>query len=204
VKVIRDPKAFELLADETRRKMIYLLRAKEASANQLSKELGMTPQAIYHHVRKLLEAGLIEMAREERIGHLVETYYRAAAEIFQLSHGEGGAEVEERMVREALEALPKLGLPVQVDDELVSKAIKLFRKEGSMGLKPDLEEKINSMQDLGFLSKQGVTEFAKFLSMTDRQFEEYAGAARELRDLLKSRLAQPVQELVKQRKAVTT
>lgn len=204
VKVIRDPRAFELLADETRRKMIYLLRAKEGSANQLAKELGMTPQAIYHHVRKLLEAGLIEAAREERIGHLVETYYRAAAEVFQLSHGEGGAEVGERMVREALEALPKLGLPVRIDDELVSKAVKLFRKEGSMGIKPELEEKLNSMEDLGFLTKQGVTEFAKFLSMTDRQFEEYTGAARELRDLLKSRLAQPVQELVKQRKAVTT
>ncbi len=204
VKVIRDLKAFELLADETRRRMIHLLRAKEASANQMAKELAMTPQAIYHHIRKLLESGLLEVAREERVGHLVETYYRATAEVFQLSHGEGGADVEERMVREALEALPKLGLPVRIDDELISKALKLFHKEGSMGLKPELEEKINSIEDLGFLTKQGVTEFAKFLSMTDRQFEEYTGAARELRDLLQSRLAQPVQEQVRQRKAVNT
>lgn len=204
VKVIRDPRVFELLADETRRKMIYLLRAKEASANQLAKELGMTPQAIYHHIRKLLEAGLVEVAREERIGHLVETYYRATAEVFQLSHGEGGGEVEQRMVREALEALSKVGLPVQIDDELVSKAVKLMRREGSVGLKPELEEKINSMEDLGFLTKQGVTEFAKLITMTDRQFEEYAGAARELRELLKSRLAQPVPELARQRKSVTT
>ncbi len=204
VKVIRDLKAFELLADETRRKMIHLLRAKEASANQMAKELAMTPQAIYHHIRKLLESGLVEVAREERVGHLVETYYRATAEVFQLSHGEGGGEVEEKMVRESLDALAKVGLPVQIDDELVSKAVKLLRKEGSVGLKPELEEKINSMQDLGFLTKQGVTEFAKFLSMTDRQFEEYTGAARELRELLKSRLAQQIQEPVRQRKAVNT
>jgi len=204
VKVIRDPRVFELLADETRRKMIYLLRAKEASANQLAKELGMTPQAIYHHIRKLLEAALVEVAREERIGHLVEAYYKATAEVFQFSHGEGGGEVMERMVREAFEALAKVGLPIQIDDELVAKALKLFRKEGSIGLKPELEEKINSMEDLGFLTKQGVTEFAKFLTMTDRQFEEYTGAARELRELLKSRLAQPIQELPRQRKAVPT
>jgi len=204
VKVIRDPRVFELLADETRRKMVYLLRAKEASANQLAKELGMTPQAIYHHIRKLLEAGLVEVAREERIGHLVEAYYKATAEVFQFSHGEGGGEVMERMVREAFEALAKVGLPIQIDDELVAKALKLFRKEGSIGLKPELEEKINSMEDLGFLTKQGVTEFAKFLTMTDRQFEEYTGAARELRELLKSRLAQPIQELPRQRKAVPT
>ncbi len=203
VKVIRDLKAFELLADETRRKMIHLLRAKEASANQMAKELAMTPQAIYHHIRKLLESGLVEVAREERVGHLVETYYRATAEVFQLSHGEGGGEVEEKMVRESLEALAKVGLPVQIDDELVSKAVKLLRKEGSVGLKPELEEKINSMQDLGFLTKQGVTEFAKFLTMTDRQFDEFIGSAKELRELLKSKLAQPVQELGRQRKAVS-
>ncbi len=200
VKVIRDPKVIELVSDETRRRMIYLLRAKEASVNQVAQELGKTPQAIYHHVRKLLEGGLIEVAREERIGHLVETYYRATAEVFQFSHGEGGGKVEENTAREALQALAKVGFPIQVDDELVGGIVKLFRKESALGYKPDLLEKIETMDDLGFLTKQYVTEFAKFLSVTDKQFDEYIGTFKEIREVLKSKLSQTVPGVERPRK----
>lgn len=205
VKVVRDPKAFELVADETRRKMIYLLRAKEYSVNQLAQELSKTPQAIYHHVRKLSDAGLIEVAREERIGHLVETYYRATAEVFQFSHGvsESGSELEEKRMKEALEALAKVGLPVHVDDELVSKTVKLLRRSGSLGLKPEVEDKIASMEDIGFITKQDVTEFTKFLLMTDKQFEEYGACFKELRSLLKSRMAQPLQEVARPKRTAS-
>src|SRR2546430_4188711 len=33
---------------------------------------GQTPQAIYHQIRKLTAADLVEVAREERVGHLIE------------------------------------------------------------------------------------------------------------------------------------
>src|SRR3989454_6822144 len=88
-KVIKSPEAFQLLADETRRRIIYLLRAKEMTVSQISAELGLTPQAIYHHIRKMRDADLVEVAREERVDHFIETYYRATAEMFNLSHGEG-------------------------------------------------------------------------------------------------------------------
>src|SRR2546425_538311 len=55
-KVIKSPEAFQLLADETRRRIIYLLRAKEMTVSQISAELGLTPQAIYHHIRKMRDA----------------------------------------------------------------------------------------------------------------------------------------------------
>ena len=88
-KLIKDPEAFQLLADETRRRVIYLLRAKEMTVSQIAAELNLTPQAIYHHIRKMRDAGLVEVAREERVDHFIETYYRATAEMFNLSHGEG-------------------------------------------------------------------------------------------------------------------
>src|SRR2546425_4507968 len=78
-KVIRDPEAFQLLGDETRRRVVYLLRAKEMTVSQIAAELNLTPQAIYHHIRKLKEAGIVEIAREERVDHFIETYYRASA-----------------------------------------------------------------------------------------------------------------------------
>src|SRR5438445_112154 len=87
-KMIKDPEAFRLLADETRRRIIYLLRAKEMTVSQIAAELNLTPQAIYHHIRKLRDSDLVEVAREERVDHFIETYYRATAEMFNLSHGE--------------------------------------------------------------------------------------------------------------------
>src|SRR2546422_211544 len=103
-KMIKDPEAFRLLADETRRRIIYLLRAKEMTVSQIAAELNLTPQAIYHHIRKLRDSDLVEVAREERVDHFIETYYRATAEMFNLSHGEGmpQAYAEEKTV----EALP--------------------------------------------------------------------------------------------------
>ena len=74
--------AFQLLADETRRRIIYLLRAKEHTVSQMAAELELTPQAIYHHIRKLRDADLVEVSREERIDHFIETYFRATAEVF--------------------------------------------------------------------------------------------------------------------------
>ena len=72
VKILTDPKAFELLADDTRRKIINLLKAKEMTVSQIADQLDKTPQNIYHHIRKLLDGELVEVAREERIENFVE------------------------------------------------------------------------------------------------------------------------------------
>jgi len=83
VKVFKDPGAFKILADETRRKIIYLLRVKERTVSQIAEELEKTPQVIYHHIRKLLDADMVEVAKEVRIDHFIETYYQATAEVFE-------------------------------------------------------------------------------------------------------------------------
>ncbi len=115
-KVVTDPEAFQLLADETRRKIIYLLRAKPMNVAQIAESLGLTPQAIYHHIRKMREKDLVEVAREERTGHFIETYYQASAEVFYMSHGEAqNPATLEKQTAEAVKALPRLGFNVQAD-----------------------------------------------------------------------------------------
>src|SRR5712691_10658007 len=122
--VIRDPEAFQLLGDETRRRVIYLLRAKEMTVSQIAAELNLTPQAIYHHIRKMRDAGLVEVAREERVDHFIETYYRATAEMFNLSHGEGMPQAyAEEKTKETLMALSKIGLRVRTDAEVVTRIV---------------------------------------------------------------------------------
>lgn len=190
-KFITDPKAIEAVADETRRKIIYLLRAKEQTVSQLAEALGKTPQAIYHQIRKLTDAGLVEVAREERVGHFIETYYRATAEVFEFRHGEPAA--KEGTARSAsnhsvmgLRALPKLGIDVNLDKNAVERIGKLHARIAAREVDPALEERIMNMEDVDFLSKQHGYFFAKYATMTDKQFEELIADLRELRKLLTS------------------
>lgn len=191
-KVINDPEAFQLLADETRRKMIYLLRAKDMTVSQVAEQLGLTPQAIYHHIRKMKEAGMVEVAREERVDHFIETYYRAAAELFHLAHGEAGAlEDQERHAKEALKALSKIGFTVEVDDETVTKIVELERRIEKIGSKPEMVERISELEDVDFPVKWGLEHYSKLLSMTDAEFDEVTKLSKELRKTLRTKLMAP-------------
>src|SRR6266545_4703600 len=172
-KLIKDPEAFQLLADETRRRVIYLLRAKEMTVSQIAAELNLTPQAIYHHIRKLRDAGMVEVGREERVDHFIETYYRATAEIFNMSHGEGvPSAYAEAKTNEALQALGKIGIQVRLDPQAASRIVDLA--------------------DVDFFVKQDVAHLAKLLSMSDKEFLEYVNLLKEHRKLLRSLIEEPM------------
>jgi DNA-binding transcriptional ArsR family regulator len=188
IKFIRDPEAFEVIADPTRRRIIYLLRAKELTVSQIADSLDKTPQAIYHQIKKLLATGLVEVAREERVDHFIETYYRASAEVFEFHHGESSLPESEREFREGLEALAKVGIKINADQALIAKVMEIELKEGKLGLKPELEEKISGLEEVGFLTKQHIYKYAQLLGMTDEQFDQMIADERALRSLLKSNL----------------
>ena len=190
-KFVKDPKAFELIADETRRKMIYLLRAKDLSVSQIATELNKTPQAIYHQIRKLLDAGLVEIGKEERVDHFIETYYRATAEVFEFVHGEGSEEFQASKTKEGLKALSRLGLDVELDDETITRIVDLSKRLESVGYKTktELQDKIAELENVDFLTKQGISKYVQLLTMSDKQFDEMLDLERQLRTLLKSKIA---------------
>ncbi len=186
VKLITDPEAFNLLADPTRRRIIHLLRAKERTVSQIAEELGLTPQAIYHHIRKMKDTGLVEVAKEERVEHFIETYYRASAEIFHMAMGEGASkESEEKQTREVLQNMSKIGIKTSSDPETVTKVVAT-----AMGLKACMKEsgwleKVNELDDVDFFTKQGLIEYACLATMSDKDFDAYLSNYRDLRRLLK-------------------
>jgi DNA-binding transcriptional ArsR family regulator len=185
-KYIRDPRAFELLADETRRKIIYLLRAKELTVSQLAADLHVTTQAVYHQIKKLLEVELVEVAREERVDHFIETYYRATAEVFEFHHGEAGSREAEKHFKEAFDALSKMGLGVLPDEEVIKKVAKLQAEMDKIGLPADLEDKISQLDDVAFFTKSKVYELAQFALMSDKEFEQLIASEKALRKLMTS------------------
>ena len=192
-KVINDPEAFQLLADDTRRRIIYLLRVKEMTVAQIAEELKLTPQAIYHHIRKLKDVEMVEVAREERVDHFIETYFRATAEMFNLAHGKtGGSKVMEEEVREALGALGKLGLKTKVDSSTVTKIVNLMKEMKGPESEGPFTEKVNELEDVSYLAKQELLEFLYLVTIDDDEFEDFLKCYRELRRILRSSVSVPV------------
>jgi len=197
IQVLRDPKAFQLLADETRRKILYLLRVKEMTVSQLAAELNLTPQALYHHIKKLLEGEMVEVVREERIGHLIESYYRATAEDFLLTHGKMTSQtlrdrkLAEEQVTTVLNALKRLGFNLEFDEKKISQLVDLRAGldrscEVAGEKKIEIEDEIWNMDDLNFLTKMMATDFVGKLLMSDGEFAIQQETMKKLRDLLLS------------------
>jgi DNA-binding transcriptional ArsR family regulator len=191
IKIFNDPKAFEIAADKTRRRIIHLLRARELSVAQIASALEMTPQAIYHHVKRMLEVGLIEVAKEERVNHFIETYYQAAAEVFQFNYDVvKDREYTESRFREVLRALDKIGLTKLFDADAVSRASSTQSRRNEIWRECSAEagEKISGLDELDGFGKQDAIELACYASMRDEQFEEWQRLEREIRDLIRQHL----------------
>lgn len=192
MKMITDPAAFQLLADETRRKMVFLLRVKDMTVSQIAAELNLTPQAVYHHIKKMQKADLIEVSREERLGHLIESYYRATAESFHLSMGKtsghsGSRKVAIEQVKMALGMLPMLGFKLDYTEEQVAKLVDLRSKIEDEAKVKKLEETISSCcKDVDFSTSLLLTEFAETLQTTDAEYKSKEEASRKFRELLLS------------------
>jgi DNA-binding transcriptional ArsR family regulator len=200
--VIKDPEAFELLADETRRKIIYLLRVKDMTVSQVAEELGITSQAVYHHMRKLLKGKMIEVVKEERIGHLIESYYRATADDFLLSHGKVRSqtlhdrELAEEQITRVLNGLNKLGFNLEFDKNKISQMTDLRAEvEEPCAACEKYEDEIWNMEELDVSMRMLAAEFAGTILMSDKEFSKQQEIRKKIRDLLlslRARKATPV------------
>lgn len=193
--VIKEPEAYALLADETRRKILYLLRVKEMTVSQIAEELGVTSQAIYHHMKKLLRGKMVEITREERVGHLIESYYRATAEDFLLSHGKikptslRDRKNLEEQVTTVLNTLNGLGLDLEFDREKILQIVDIqVALSACSKCDPKIEDRIWNKEELDVRARLLATEFAGILSMSDELFAQRQETARKQRELLLSLL----------------
>jgi len=188
VKHISDPEGFKILADETRRKIIFLLRAKELTVSQIADELNLTPQTVYHHIKRLVEAGMVEVTREVRVDHLIESYYMATAEVFHMTVGKtsGGKETLTEVITVTLEALKKLGFNLTYTDKDVAQLAELTMERSECCRAKEYEEAVSKLEDIDLLTKEDIREYAALLSMTDKQLEEQDEIDIRFRTLLRS------------------
>jgi DNA-binding transcriptional ArsR family regulator len=163
------------------------------TANQLAEELGITSQAVYHHIKRLLKGKLVEVVREERVGHLIESYYRATAEDFLLSQGTVSSKtlhdkklMEEQITR-VLNALNKLGFKLKFDDKKISQLADV-RVEVDEPCRAcgKFEDDIWNMEDLDLQMRMMAADFAGTLLMSDKEFAKQQETRAKVRTLLLS------------------
>ena len=185
---INDPEAFKNLADDSRRKMVFLLRAKEMTVSQIADELNLTPQTVYHHIKRLVEAGMVEVTKEVRVDHLIESYYMATAEVFHLTVGKtsGSKQTLIENITGCLDTLKKIGFNIIYNEKDVAKLADLTMKLDDCCSAKEYEDAISNLNEVDLFTKQDVREYASLLSMTEDQLREEDNIKRKFRKILRS------------------
>lgn len=192
LKVI-DGEAYRLLEDDTRRRIIFLLRDNELTVKEVASKLELTPQNIYHHVRKLQQAGLIRVLEERRAGHLIESYYTTTADTFMYVDDEIEELVAQSFI-DVLHGLNDLGIQVEVNEENADRLSEMYlRRNKLLNMPPIASEVCASCSYSGFFMKFGplnprllnrIFQYSRLVKMTDEEFEESLEQTRELRRYL--------------------
>lgn len=188
-----DLESFTLLEDKTRRRMLLLLRENELSAKEIAERLVMTPQNVYHHLKKLIDAELVVEVKERRSGHLIESYYTATADTFVYREDEISENDTHRFI-EVLNGLNELGAHIDVSEENAMILSELFKRKAKLNRTPALTEDICSFcGSSGYFTKFGpmdpsllnrVIQYSTLIDMSEEEFEESLSMTRELRGRL--------------------
>ncbi len=190
-----DQEAFSLLEDRTRRRMLLLLRENELSAKDIALRLVMSPQNVYRHLKKRIEADLVAEVHERRSGHLIESFYTTTADTF-VYHEDDIPENDNHRFIEVLNGLNELGAGVQVSEENAVRLSELAKKKARLQRNPILTDDVCAFcGSSGYFTKFGpmdptllskILQYSGIMNMSDDEFEDSLMIVRELRRQLLS------------------
>lgn len=117
VQVLDDPEQVAALAHPLRVAILDALRTPDSAAG-VARTIGSTRQKVNHHVRALVDVGLLRSVGERRKGNFVEQLYESVAAAFMVSSRlacSGDRRVEALRSQVPLEHLVELGERIQRD-----------------------------------------------------------------------------------------
>ncbi|MEM3783723.1 MAG: helix-turn-helix domain-containing protein [Candidatus Bathyarchaeia archaeon] len=82
ITVFEDPQKLKLILNKLSWRILTLLSEREMYPLQIAKELRIHEQKVYYHVRKLVKAGAITVARQEGKKGAIAKYYKATSPAF--------------------------------------------------------------------------------------------------------------------------
>lgn len=136
VEIIRDPKAIKIGVEDTRGKILSLLRVDDMTITQIAEALSKDQSTIYRHIKKLEEAGFIEVCGERKEHHIPEKLYGRTASLFLLSPRtmEAGESEEIELswekahAEKIMDIMNKLGYENDRSEDLVEDLSELFAR----------------------------------------------------------------------------
>jgi DNA-binding transcriptional ArsR family regulator len=190
MQIITDPEVGKLLADETRRRILRLLSHEEMSATDLAKKLDKNHSSIVHHLNTLLEAGLIEVTRQEQVRNMIQPYYQSVSKEFFVSYRVTEALEEdpdysawtESYLDRLVEGLGLYGVELPEDE---NKRVKELLLRLHIYNKRAFEERISRKtndKDIGRYSQRSIAHIVSHVQLMSSQ--EYKKSIDELREIM--------------------
>ncbi len=75
IEIVSDPSVIKIITEETRSKILRLLRFRDMTISELSSILNKDISTIFRHIKKLEKVGLVEVTGERRIHNIPEKVY---------------------------------------------------------------------------------------------------------------------------------
>jgi DNA-binding transcriptional ArsR family regulator len=189
--IIKDPEVAKLLADDTRRRILHMLRHKELSPADLTKALDKNYSSVQHHLTQLVSAGLVEQTREERVRNMIQPYYHATAHRYLVSYSlteslqkdDEYAQYKETTLQKMYKGLKAFEIQPPQDKhtrilELIDRCVKMEQRA--------FEKAVEQQVDPASLEKSVQRPLLHLLTqMTLSQDPEHIAAINELTNLLK-------------------
>lgn len=138
MKKIDDIEIAKMMLD-VRKRSILDIASKPVTVSQIAEELNEKQSRLYYHVKKLEEAGLLELVETRQQGNLIEKYYqrtKVAGERFEL---------DEALLREHHDSV------MEEIMKLLEPGLKLLQSELKQG-KSDFDKQVNLMISLPTLT----------------------------------------------------
>jgi DNA-binding transcriptional ArsR family regulator len=82
ISLINDSQKLKMMMGTLSWKILSMLSKKEMYPLEIAKQLGMQEQKVYYHIRKLAQAGAIQVTREEKNKGPAAKYYRTVSTAF--------------------------------------------------------------------------------------------------------------------------
>jgi len=151
VRIIDDIKVIRILADPMRREILRLVAEHPLTEAQLSVKLKLSKPSIGHHLRILLNTGLIRVERTEVEAHgIQQKYYASTFKLLLENFDSAPPELQRYFVHTHMERLRGILSVIQLMEEKRGRAIEIT---------------LNQLEDLSL-------EIARQISIVAKQYEK--------------------------------
>ena len=82
IKIFDDPNKMRPMFNDIRWKILEKLAQEPRFPADLAREMGLHEQKVYYHIRQLIDAGLVQVAREEEIRGATAKFYSTTQKAF--------------------------------------------------------------------------------------------------------------------------